>query len=79
VRDALAYGVRVTGCTVHLVDEGVDTGPIIAQHAVEVLDDDDEASLHERIKAVERALLVDVVGRIARGDLTVEGRRVRLA
>ena len=79
VRDALAYGVRVTGCTVHLVDEGIDTGPIIAQRAVEVLDDDDEASLHERIKAVERTLLVDVVGRIARGDLTVEGRRVRLA
>lgn len=78
VRDALAYGVRVTGCTVHLVDEGVDTGPIIDQRAVEVLDDDDEASLHERIKTVERALLVDVVGRIARGDLTVEGRRVRL-
>ena len=78
VRDALAYGVRVTGCTVHLVDEGIDTGPIIAQRAVEVLDDDDEASLHERIKAVERSLLVDVVGRIARGDLTVEGRRVRL-
>ena len=78
VRDALAYGVRVTGCTVHLVDEGIDTGPIIDQRAVEVLDDDDEASLHERIKTVERALLVDVVGRIARGDLTVEGRRVRL-
>jgi len=78
VRDALAYGVRVTGCTVHLVDEGVDTGPIIAQRAVEVLDDDDEASLHERIKAVERSLLVDVVGRIARDGLTVEGRRVRL-
>jgi phosphoribosylglycinamide formyltransferase 1 len=78
VRDALAYGVRVTGCTVHLVDEGVDTGPIIAQRAVEVLDDDDEVSLHERIKTVERALLVDVVGRIARGDLAVEGRRVRL-
>jgi len=78
VRDALTYGVRVTGCTVHLVDEGVDTGPIIDQRAVEVLDDDDEASLHERIKTVERALLVDVVGRIARGDLTVEGRRVRL-
>jgi phosphoribosylglycinamide formyltransferase-1 len=78
VRDALAHGVRVTGCTVHLVDEGVDTGPIIAQRAVEVLDDDDEASLHERIKTVERALLVDVVGRIARDGLTVEARRVRL-
>jgi phosphoribosylglycinamide formyltransferase-1 len=78
VRDALAHGVRVTGCTVHLVDEGVDTGPIIAQRAVEVLDDDDETSLHERIKTVERALLVDVVGRIARDGLTVEGRRARL-
>ncbi|WP_291798456.1 phosphoribosylglycinamide formyltransferase [Cellulomonas sp.] len=78
VRDALAYGVRVTGCTVHLVDEGVDTGPIIAQRAVEVLAADDEASLHERIKTVERALLVDVVGRVARGALTVEGRHVRL-
>lgn len=78
VRDALAYGVAVTGCTVHLVDEGVDTGPIIAQQAVEVAPDDDEASLHERIKTVERALLVDVVGRAARAGLTVEGRRARL-
>ncbi|WP_182111952.1 MULTISPECIES: phosphoribosylglycinamide formyltransferase [unclassified Actinotalea] len=78
VRDALAHGVRVTGCTVHLVDAGVDTGPIIAQRAVEVAEDDDEASLHERIKAVERALLVDVVGRAARSGLAVEGRRVRL-
>lgn len=78
VRDALAYGVRVTGCTVHLVDAGTDTGPVIAQQAVEVLDDDDEATLHERIKTVERALLVDVVGRVARHGLTVEGRRVRL-
>lgn len=78
VRDALAHGVRVTGCTVHLVDAGVDTGPIIAQRAVEVLDGDDEATLHERIKAVERALLVDVVGRAARGGLTVDGRRVSL-
>jgi phosphoribosylglycinamide formyltransferase-1 len=78
VRDALAHGAKVTGCTVHLVDEGVDTGPIIAQRAVEVLDDDDEASLHERIKTVERVLLVDVVGRVAREGLTVEGRRVRV-
>lgn len=78
VRDALAHGVKVTGCTVHVVDAGVDTGPIIAQRAVEVADDDDEASLHERIKVVERALLVDTVGRIARQGLTVEGRRVRL-
>lgn len=78
VRDALAYGVRVTGCTVHLVDAGTDTGPVVAQHAVEVLDDDDEATLHERIKVVERALLVDVVGRVARHGLVVDGRRVRL-
>lgn len=78
VRDALAHGAKVTGCTVHVVDAGVDSGPIIAQRAVEVRDDDDEASLHERIKTVERELVVDVVGRIARGGLAVEGRRVRL-
>ncbi len=66
VRDALAHGVKVTGCTVHLVDAGVDTGPILDQVAVRVLDDDDEASLHERIKTRERELLVDVVGRLAR-------------
>lgn len=78
VRDALAHGAKVTGCTVHLVDAGVDTGPIIAQRAVDVLPDDDEASLHERIKTVERALLVDVVGRIARDGLRVEGRTVVL-
>ncbi len=68
VRDALAHGVRVTGCTVHLVDAGVDTGPILDQAAVRVLDDDDEASLHERIKDAERRLLVDVVARLARGE-----------
>ncbi len=78
VRDALAHGAKVTGCTVHLVDAGVDTGPIIAQRAVDVLPDDDEASLHERIKTVERALLVDVVGRVARDGMRVEGRRVLL-
>ena len=69
VRDALAHGVRVTGCTVHLVDAGVDTGPILDQAAVRVLDGDDEASLHERVKDAERRLLVDVVGRLARGEL----------
>ncbi|WP_370020806.1 phosphoribosylglycinamide formyltransferase [Planotetraspora sp. GP83] len=78
VRDALAYGVRVTGCTVHLVDSGVDTGPVIAQQAVDVADDDDEESLHERIKTVERGLLVEVVGRMAREGWTVTGREVRL-
>ncbi|MFC8922385.1 phosphoribosylglycinamide formyltransferase [Cellulosimicrobium sp. NPDC057127] len=78
VRDALAYGVKVTGCTVHVVDDGVDTGPIIAQTAVAVQDADDEESLHERIKVAERALLVETVGRIARDGMRVEGRRVVL-
>ncbi|RJL23688.1 phosphoribosylglycinamide formyltransferase [Bailinhaonella thermotolerans] len=78
VRDALAYGVTVTGCTVHLVDEGVDTGPVIAQEVVPVLAGDDEAALHERIKHVERALLVEVVGRMAREGWTVSGRKVRI-
>ncbi len=78
VPDALAYGVRVTGCTVHLVDAGVDTGPVIAQEAVHVHDGDDEHTLHERIKTVERRLLVDVVGRMARDGWTVTGRHVRL-
>ncbi|GHG65714.1 phosphoribosylglycinamide formyltransferase [Streptomyces griseocarneus] len=77
VRDALAYGVRVTGCTVHFVDEGVDTGPIIAQGVVEVRDEDDESALHERIKEVERALLVEVVGRLARNGYRIEGRKVK--
>ena len=74
VRDALAYGVKVTGCTVMVVDEGIDTGPILAQASVAVEPDDDEATLHERIKAVEQPLLVEWVGRIARGGLRVEGR-----
>lgn len=78
VRDALAYGVRITGCTVHLVDAGVDTGPVIAQEAVPVREDDDEATLHERIKTVERRLLVEVVGRMVREGWTVEGRKVRI-
>ncbi len=65
VRDAMAHGVKVTGCTCHWVDAGVDTGPIIAQRAVPVGDDDTVDSLHERIKVVERELLVDVVRRLA--------------
>ncbi|MGW0560310.1 phosphoribosylglycinamide formyltransferase [Streptomyces sp. NPDC003016] len=79
VRDALAYGAKVTGCTVHFVDDGVDTGPIIAQGVVEVRDEDYEdggAALHERIKEVERRLLVDVVGRLARNGYHIEGRKV---
>ncbi|MBL1095456.1 phosphoribosylglycinamide formyltransferase [Streptomyces coffeae] len=78
VRDALAHGVRVTGCTVHFVDDGVDTGPIIAQGVVEVRDEDDESALHERIKEVERSLLVEVVGRLARHGYRIEGRKVRI-
>lgn len=75
VRDALAYGVRVTGCTVHLVDSGTDTGPILAQQAVEVLDDDTEETLHERIKVVERRLLVDVLAALATRGVTWTGRK----
>jgi phosphoribosylglycinamide formyltransferase-1 len=79
VRDALNYGVKITGCTVFLVDEGVDAGPVIAQGAVEVHDDDDEESLHERIKVAERALLVGTVGRMAREGWSVnETRKVRI-
>lgn len=68
VRDALAYGVKVTGCTVHWVDSGVDTGPIIAQRAVEVRDGEGEPELHERIKHAERELLVNTLARLASGD-----------
>jgi phosphoribosylglycinamide formyltransferase-1 len=78
VRDAVDYGVKVTGATVHLVDGGVDTGPILAQEAVVVADDDDVDSLHERIKVVERRLLVDVVARLAREGCTVNGRKVSI-
>lgn len=77
VADALAYGVRVSGVTVHFVDEGVDTGPVIAQAAVPVLDDDDEASLHARIQSVEQPLYVQAVERLAREGWTVQGRTVR--
>jgi phosphoribosylglycinamide formyltransferase-1 len=75
VRDALAYGVRVTGSTVHLVDEGVDTGPILAQEAVPVLPDDDEGTLHERIKVVERRLLAEVVAAVAVRGIVSDGRK----
>jgi phosphoribosylglycinamide formyltransferase 1 len=78
VRDALDYGVKVSGCTVFLVDAGTDSGPIIAQAAVPVHDDDDEATLHERIKVAERSLLVDTVGRLVRDGWSVQGRKVRI-
>ena len=64
--DALEYGVKVTGCTLFVVDDGVDTGPIVEQRAVRVHDDDTVETLHERIKAEERAMLVESVGRMAR-------------
>ncbi len=75
--EALEYGVKLTGCTLFLVDGGVDTGPIVAQSAVPVLDGDTVESLHERIKTEERLMLVEAVGRIAREGLTVDGRTVR--
>lgn len=78
VRDALAGGAKVTGCTVIIVDAGIDTGPIVAQTAVDVWDNDTEDSLHERIKDVERDLVATTVGRMARGGWTVEGRTVRV-
>lgn len=76
VRDALSYGVTVTGCTVHIVDAGVDTGPVLAQQAVEVLPDDDEESVHERIKVVERQLLVQMVDKLCRHNIEIIGRKV---
>jgi phosphoribosylglycinamide formyltransferase-1 len=78
VRDALAHGVKVTGCTVLLVDDGVDAGPIVAQASVPVADDDGEATLHERIKVAERSLLVRTVGRMVREGWSVQGRKVRI-
>lgn len=78
VRDALAAGVKVTGCSVIIVDAGVDTGPIVAQAAIEVRDNDTEQTLHERIKTVERTLVADTVGRMAREGWTVTGRVVRI-
>lgn len=79
VADALAAGVKVTGSTVHFADAGVDTGPVIAQEAVTVESDDDESSLHERIKAVERRLLVDVVAKLARHGCTITDRKVEFS
>ncbi|SNV19612.1 phosphoribosylglycinamide formyltransferase [Dermatophilus congolensis] len=76
VRDALAYGVCVAGATCHFVDAGVDTGAIIDQRVVAVADGDTEDSLHERIKVVEREMLVEVVRRLAVDGARVQGRRV---
>jgi phosphoribosylglycinamide formyltransferase-1 len=78
VPDALAHGVKVTGCTLFVVDRGVDSGPIIAQRAVEVLDSDDEDTLHERIKSAERSMLVDTIGRMAREGWHFTDRKVTI-
>ena len=78
VKEALAAGVKVTGCTVMIVDEGVDTGPILAQRAVVVREDDTETSLHERIKAAERELVVDTIGTMVRSGWTIEGKIARV-
>ena len=75
VRDALAAGARQTGVTVHIVDEGVDTGPVLVQQAVDVLPGDTEAELHERIKAVERELLVQAVLEIANNRIDLQERQ----
>jgi phosphoribosylglycinamide formyltransferase-1 len=77
-KQAFSYGVKVSGCTVHFVDEGTDSGPIIAQTAVPVLDDDDEERLRLRILAEEHRLLPAVVRAIAEGRVTASGRKVRL-
>lgn len=76
--DALAYGVKVTGATLFIVDGGVDTGPIVAQTVVPVIDDDTVETLHERIKIAERTMLVDTIGLMARDGWELDGRRVRL-
>jgi phosphoribosylglycinamide formyltransferase 1 len=77
-QDALAHGVKITGCTLFVVDRGIDTGPIIAQRAVDVFDADTEDTLHERIKAAERSMLVDTIGRMARDGWHHTDRKVTI-
>lgn len=76
--EALEYGVKITGATLFVIDAGVDTGPVVAQTAVPVLEEDDEATLHERIKQAERTMLVDTIGRMAREGFSIDGRKVRV-
>lgn len=78
-QDALDYGVKVTGCTLFVVDAGVDTGPVVAQRAVPVEHDDTVETLHERIKTAERTMLVDTVGRMVRNGFTVTERKVTIS
>ena len=75
-KQALEYGVKFTGCTIHFVDQGVDTGPIISQEIVPVKQDDTPESLHERIQVAERKLYPEVIGRMASGLIHLQGRRV---
>jgi phosphoribosylglycinamide formyltransferase 1 len=77
-KQALAHGVKVTGCTVHFVDAGVDAGPIIGQQTVPVLDDDTPETLHQRIQVAEHVLYPQCVASVARGEIVVQGRRVTL-
>ena len=74
-KQALDYGVKVTGCTVHLVDQGIDTGPILAQQTVPVREDDTPATLHERIQAAERVLYPATIAALLRGEILTQGRR----
>jgi phosphoribosylglycinamide formyltransferase-1 len=74
-KQALDYGVRVTGCTVHLVDQGIDSGPILGQETVPVLAEDTAATLHERIQLAERRLYPKVVAALAAGKVTIRGRQ----
>lgn len=78
VADALAYGVKLTGATVHLVDDGIDTGPILAQVPIVVEGDDTEDTLHERIKSAERVLLADVVTDLVTRGLVIDGRKAHI-
>jgi phosphoribosylglycinamide formyltransferase 1 len=78
VRDALAYGAKVTGATVHFVDEGTDTGPIISQRAIVIEDGEDEARLHARIQDIEHTLVPEALSLLSEGRLRVEGRRVKI-
>src|SRR5882724_131559 len=75
-KQALEHGVKMTGCTVHFVDAGIDCGPIIAQQAVPVLDEDTPESLHRRLQAAEHELYPQCLAAIARGEISVNGRRV---
>ncbi|PYL01739.1 MAG: phosphoribosylglycinamide formyltransferase [Verrucomicrobia bacterium] len=74
-KQAFDYGVKVTGCTVHLVDQGIDTGPILAQQTVPVLDGDTPATLHQRIQAAERVLYPATIAALLRGEILVQGNR----